>query len=359
MTTDSVGGVWSYSIELCKALVALDNCDIVLACMGGKLGAAERKEAGSLPNVELHESCYRLEWMEEPWDDVERAGDWLQGLLQRTGADLLHLNCFGPAVRRWEVPVLLVAHSCVHSWWRATRKCEPDASWNRYRDCVIRALYTADRIIAPTAASLNAVRGCYEEVNLTGRAQVIYNGIDTGDWAAARTPSARFVFGVGRVWDEAKNLRQLAAVAPYLHCPLMIAGDGKLDRDPGRVVMLGSLSRSQLLPYYRRASVFAHPARYEPFGLAVLEAALCGCPLVLGNIDSLKELWDGAAVFADPDDTQAWREALQRLLASPDERRRRGATARARALRYSATNMAASYAAEYRRLLEMRSENVA
>lgn len=359
MTTDCVGGVWSYSIELCKALATTNDCKVVLACMGGELKTAKKKEADALPNVELHESRYRLEWMEDAWDDVEEATDWLRNLLHTTGADLLHLNCFGPAIRSWEVPVLLVTHSCVHSWWRATRQCDPDPCWKRYRDCVIQALYTADRVIAPSAASLDAVRGCYEEVNLTGRTQVIYNGIDLGEWTAARSSGASFVLGVGRVWDDAKNLRQLGTVAPYLPCPLMIAGDGQLPGNSDGIIMLGQLSRSQLAPYYRRAAVFAHPARYEPFGLAVLEAALSGCPLVLGDIPSLRELWDNVALFADPDDSQVWRETLQRLLADSGERRRRGNAARARGLRYSASRMASSYAAAYRQLLETPSEQVA
>jgi len=359
MTTDSVGGVWSYSMELCKALGSLDECEVVLACMGGRLGTAEREEALGLPNVELHEAGYRLEWMENPWSDVEQAAHWVESLLQDSRADLLHLNCYGPAIRDYDVPVLLTVHSCVHSWWRATRGSEPDPSWKRYRDCVIRALYSASRVIAPTAATLDATLACYEEVNLSGRAQVIYNGIDPADWTASRTPSARFIFGVGRVWDEAKNLRQLAAVAPYLNCPVLIAGDGELDRHVPGVLLLGAQSRSRLVPYYRRAAIFAHPARYEPFGLAVLEAALCGCPLVLGDIPSLRELWDGVAAFADPDDAQAWRETLARLLDRPAERRSRGSAARARALRYGGKNMAAAYAAQYRRLLELPAENVA
>lgn len=360
MTTDSVGGVWAYSMELCKAL-AHSGCEIDLTCMGGRLGETERADALALPHVELHESRLRLEWMQDPWRDVEHACDWIESLLQSTRADLLHLNCYGPLIRDYDVPVLLVTHSCVHSWWRAVHESEPDASWKRYRDCVIRALYTADRVVAPSAASLAAVGDCYEEVNVNGRARVIHNGIDATNWAAAHVPSVRFVLGVGHIWDEAKNLQQLATVAPYLPCPVLIAGDGELNGKTSAkgVVMLGPQPRSQLMPYYRRAAAFAHPARYEPFGLAVLEAALSGCPLVLGDIPSLRELWDDVALFADPDDTRAWRETLGRLLVDPAERRNRGRAAHARALRYGARQMAAAYLAQYRQLLDAPAENVA
>src|SRR5207244_2094865 len=71
------------------------------------------------------------------------------------------------------------------------------------------------------------------------------------------------------------------------------------------------------LAAYRRAAIFAAPARYEPFGLGILEAAASGCALVLGDIPSLRENWEGAAVFVPPGDAAGWRTALRDL--SEDE----------------------------------------
>ncbi|HLT92665.1 MAG TPA: glycosyltransferase family 4 protein [Woeseiaceae bacterium] len=364
MTTDSIGGVWSYSVELCRALAA-HGCEVVLACLGGPLHATARAEAESLPNVVLHESDYRLEWMEDPWEDVERGADWIAELAARSGADLVHLNCYGPALRELGVPVLLVAHSCVHTWWRATRGGDPDGRWQRYRECVIHALATADRVVAPTAAHLQATGECYDEVNLNGRATVIRNGIDAARWPGERLPG-RFVLGVGRAWDEAKNLGQLALIAPELECPTLLVGEIAPGRGGVRnLVRLGCLPRQDLSQYFRRAAAFVHPARYEPFGLAVLEAAVCGCPLVLGDIAPLRELWDGAAEFVHPDDSDALRLCLEQLLRDPRRRTRLGQSARQRALRYGAATMGAEYAAEYRALLaaanhrEQGKENVA
>lgn len=359
MTTDSVGGVWSYTLELCRALAAFD-CEIRLACMGGPLGGAAREDAAGLPNVTLRESDYRLEWMEAPWDDVGRAADWLAELAHESGADLLHLNCYGPALRRFDLPVLLVAHSCVHTWWRATRGGDPDAEWQRYRECVIHALATADRVVVPTTAHLHATGECYEEVNLNGRARVIHNGIDASRCTVDRLPG-RFVLGVGRAWDEAKNLRQLASVAPVLDCPTLIVGEGDFGQGGGarNLVRLGRLPRRDLEQYFRRAAAFVHPARYEPFGLAVLEAAVCGCPLVLGDIPTLRELWHGAALFVNPTDARALCRKLERLLDDAALRESLGAAARKRAHRYGAASMAASYAEEYKKIVTLPAENVA
>ena len=49
-----------------------------------------------------------------------------------------------------------------------------------------------------------------------------------------------------------------------------------------------------------RTAVFVSPALYEPFGLAVLEAAQAGCALVLSDIPTFRELWDGVALFVAP-----------------------------------------------------------
>jgi glycosyltransferase involved in cell wall biosynthesis len=349
MTTDAVGGVWSYSVELSRAL-AVHGCEVVLACLGGPLRAEARAEAAALRNVVLHEADYRLEWMQDPWDDVERAADWIGSLVEESGAELLHLNCYGPALHRFDVPVLVVAHSCVHTWWRATRGGDPDGSWRRYRECVIRALAAADCVVAPTNAHLHATAECYDEVNLNGRATVIANGIDASRWPADRLPG-RFVLGVGRAWDEAKNLGQLATLAPTLDCPTLLAGDlGAAPPGSPNLVRLGCLPRDDLARYFQRAAAFVHPARYEPFGLAVLEAAVCGCPLVLGDIATLRELWQDAALFVSPDDAADLGRALERLLRRPGERLRLGRAARARSRQYSAARMAAAYANQYRQL---------
>jgi glycogen synthase len=360
MTTDSAGGVWAYTMELCKALEPYGH-QVLLACLGGPAGAADRSIANSLPNVTLEESRYRLEWMEDPWEDLQRASEWLQSLLRKWRADLLHLNCYGALPPAREVPVLLVTHSCVLSWWRATHGEDAGPEWARYGHTVTRALAGADRIIAPTGAMLAAVNSCYPQVNCAGRTGVIRNGISPDDWSGAREEAEPFVLGVGRPWDEGKNLQQLAAVAPDLGCPVVIAGAGALKgvSSPTGVVMLGALPRKDLASCYRRATIFAHPARYEPFGLAVLEAALSGCPLVLGDIPSLRELWEGAARFVAPDDTEGWRETLRELLDDPVARRQLGESALSRAANYPATRMAAAYSEQYRKLVDVPARGVA
>src|SRR5690606_19010272 len=109
------------------------------------------------------------------------------------------------------------------------------------------------------------------------------------------------VLAAGRLWDESKNIATLAQAADLMRGDVYVAGS---DEHParGRVPLSGVRAVGQLPPdvlsaWYARAAVFVHPAVYEPFGLAPLEAALHGCPLVLGDIPSLREVWDNAAMY--------------------------------------------------------------
>src|SRR5690606_34197804 len=91
LTTDTVGGVWTYAMELARALNQR-GVAVELATMGTALSPAQRKAAAALPRTRVHESTYRLEWMADPWDDVGRAGEWLLELEASTRPDVVHLN---------------------------------------------------------------------------------------------------------------------------------------------------------------------------------------------------------------------------------------------------------------------------
>jgi glycosyltransferase involved in cell wall biosynthesis len=103
---------------------------------------------------------------------------------------------------------------------------------------------------------------------------------------------------------------------------------------------LGELSEQDLAAELAVRPIFASAALYEPFGLAALEAAQAGCALVLSDIPTFRELWDGVALFAGPNDSSGFEWAIGYLLDNPDERRRLGEAARERARRYTPSAMA-------------------
>ena len=159
------------------------------------------------------------------------------------------------------------------------------------------------------------------------------------------------MLGGGRMWDAAKNAAALCAAGGRCAWPVAIAGADGADAPDG-VRLLGHLTFADLAVWLARAAIYAAPARYEPFGLGILEAAMSGCALVLGDIPSLRELWDDAAVFVDPDDHGALSDALDRLAASPAERAQLAGAATVRARRYGVDVSGAAYAAEYRQVVE-------
>jgi glycosyltransferase involved in cell wall biosynthesis len=122
---------------------------------------------------------------------------------------------------------------------------------------------------------------------------------------------------------------------------------------------VGSLSELELARWLAAKPVFASAARYEPFGLAVLEAAQAGCALVLADIPTLRELWDGAAVFVDPLDHQGFAREIGEIVGDSFAREQLGRAAQERAERYSVSAMARRMAGLYRDLASARAARVA
>jgi glycosyltransferase involved in cell wall biosynthesis len=173
--------------------------------------------------------------------------------------------------------------------------------------------------------------------------------------ASAKKP---IVLAAGRLWDEAKNVAALNRVADRLPWPVCVAGE---DRHPNGadtqlrgVRALGVLAPAELAAWLARASIYALPARYEPFGLSALEAAFAGCALVLGDVPSLREVWGDAAAFVPPDDHAGLRRAIQLLIDDPKRRAEMARRAGERAARYTPQRMADGYLAVYRELIAER-----
>jgi glycogen(starch) synthase len=345
MTADTVGGVWTYALELARGL-AEQGVEVALATMGAPLDELQREMAGRIPRLKVFESTFKLEWMEDPWRDVERAGDWLLGLEERFAPDLIHLNGYAHGALPWSAPKIVVGHSCVLSWWEAVKgEAAPDA-WDRYSEEVRRGLLSADLVIAPSSAMMSALVRHYGPLP---RTRVIHNGRDVRLFRP--TAKEPILFSAGRLWDEAKNLEALEHVAPRLPWPVFVAGenhhpDGGEAR-PHHTRLLGRLSQRALAAWLGRSSIYVLPARYEPFGLSVLEAALAGCALVLGDIPSLRELWRNRAVFVPPGDPDALEDAVVRLIEDPDRRQALAAGARSRALERTPERMVEGYLAAY------------
>lgn len=315
MTADAAGGVWQYTVDLVAGLVR-HGAEVLVATMGPRPSPEQKAQLIALREVTIEESDYALEWMPSPWKDVDQAGQWLLDLQSAFDADLIHLNGYSHANLPWHRPVVVVGHSCVYSWWRAVHGLAPDSEWTEYKCRVSSGLRACDLVIAPSAKMASALHKEYS-VNLE-KIRVIYNFSRNPPFHGRKVP---FILAAGRTWDPAKNLELLVRIAPRLDWEIRLAGDAAVSQesaaDETRIQRFGFLSHAELITQMNRASMFAHPALYEPFGLCVLEAARARCCLLLSDIPSLRELWDGAAVFVDPRDPDSWIFELNRLSRAP------------------------------------------
>lgn len=333
MTADAVGGVWRYAVDLAGGL-ARRVVRVVLAVLGPPPSDDQRREVAALPGVVLVDRPFHLEWMERGLIDAPAAGAWLIDLERRWRPDVVHLNGYVAGSLPWWAPVVMTGHSCVRSWWRAVRGTEAPPEWTAYGTAVARGLRGADVVTAPTRAFLRELEHLYGRLP---NARVVPNGAEAGRYHPSAGPAPE-ILGAGRLWDDAKGLDILARAAPLLPWPVVLAGaathpDGSTASLPG-VQMLGLLDRATMAQRMERAAVFAAPARYEPFGLAVLEAALAGCVLVLADIPTFRELWRGAAVFVPDPTPEAWARTLAAVASDAALRGELARRARARALGY-------------------------
>ena len=351
LAADCVGGVWQYSLELSAGLAA-HGVEVVLAVAGPAPTPAQRAEAEAIPGLRLQLLQSRLDWMARGEDELLPLQAELIALAGGADVDLVHLN--GAALGDLPVaqPVVATHHSCLTTWWEATRPQEPLPShWRWHRTRMAAGLEAAAAVIVPSAAFADQVRRAY---GAESALDVVHNGRRLRPRRTAPRRQA-IVLNAGRLWDDAKNLRTLDAAAAGISWPVVAAGptcgpDGQEARLE-HVTALGQLDGAALEDRLRRAAIFASLAVYEPFGLAVLEAALAGCALVLSDIATFREVWEDAALFVPAADPVAARDALNRLIADRDLRLDLGARAQRRASAYPPEACVQGTLAVYRRVL--------
>lgn len=342
MTTDTVGGVFTYSVTLAEELARMGTV-VHLATMGPAPKNEQRERALAVPGLVLHEGAFDLEWMDEPWNDVARAGQWLLEIERDVLPDVVHLNGYAHGAASFRAPKIVVAHSCVLSWWRAVLGERAPSRYDRYREAVREGLQGAHAVVAISGAMRTCLERHYGPIP---DARVVYNGAPSAAADHERVRNEPFVLSCGRIWDRAKNVEALARVASRLPWPVKVAG---WDSDAyAAVESLGWLGRRELESVMDRASIFALPALYEPFGLSVLEAAQRNVALVLGDIPSQREIWADAALYVDPTDDDELAAAITTLAQDPGLCAALANRARARAALYPASKMLADMLDVYR-----------
>jgi glycogen synthase len=356
VTTDVIGGVWRSTITLVRELTARGH-----TCAVAVVGQPSDEQTSELPaGVEIMSRDLRLEWMRHATEDIEAGIEWVSQAAARWRADLVHLNHFAYALGDYSMPVVVVAHTDIRSWYVDVRGVEAPAGWDAYTVIVRAGLRAADAVVAPTAYQSGRLAQHYGRT----AARVIHNGIRMPPDVSQQQPASErpLVLVAGRAWDEAKGIalldeaiEQLGPNAPSVHLvgPLESPFGGRaIVRN---LVPHGEVPGPDMAAFYDNAGVYVGPSHYEPFGLTPLEAAAHGSALLLSGIGSFRELWYGAATFFEPGSARDLGVRLVNLLEDPAVVDAQAAKARERALtRYTAERMTDQYEALYLGLTGVR-----
>jgi glycosyltransferase involved in cell wall biosynthesis len=330
VTTDSLPGAWSYTRELVTGLVTR-GVRVTLVSFGEIPLPDQTSWMDHLHGLDFRPTAFHLEWMQEAEQDLEESSAFLAALVRELCPDILHLNQFCYGNLPVDVPRVVMAHGDLITRTHAVhnRAPRPEGSLTWYRNTVLNGLAGADAVVAPSAWMLDRISACYlrprrSEVIYPGRNPIFFNPYVSKDDC---------VLAVGRLVDVSKQVFLLTQ-HPY-SVPVCIVGaehtvpipripiraDVKVDTDQTTVAIRGPQTEAQLRALYSRASIYAATARYEPLGIAALEAAFSRCAIVANDIPSFREIWGDAALYFRTNDSASLAENIRMLNADRPMRR--------------------------------------
>jgi glycosyltransferase involved in cell wall biosynthesis len=210
----------------------------------------------------------------------------------------------------------------------------------------------ADRLIAISESTKRDL--CEQFGTPAEKIDVVHLGVDHEVFHADVSPATRpvpYVLSVGTLQPR-KNYVMLIRAFNRLcegrckEIELLIAGqrgwmyeeiEAEAKKSPfaSRIHLLGYVSDEMLPPLYTCATLVAMPSLYEGFGLPLLEAMACGAPVIASNVSSFPEVAGDAAMLLDPNEPDAWAEAMRELLGNKEKRRELRQRAIARAQLFS------------------------
>ncbi len=364
ITTDTVGGVWTFTRELSAGL--LDRgCHVRLVSFGRMPSDSQRADCAALAQRFPLQFAYvasdiALEWMDENGRVMEAGSRLLRREAALFGPDLIHCNQFCFGALETAVPRLITAHSDVLSWASACRDVPLEqSSWlDRYVAMVQAGLLASSAVAAPTRWMMLALA---ENFTLPEISVIIPNGRSLATDPLTRDDRTAPLQAVtaGRLWDEAKGIDLLAEFESPI--PIAIAGEMReaSRADWSGVRWTGQLAEGQMIKLLRSSSIYLCLSKYEPFGLAALEAALCGCAVVSRDIAPLREVWAESAFYFR--DARELRSILHMLKEDATVLLRARTGAQRRAQLFSRDRMVEGYLGLFEQTLRgaLRAEHVA
>jgi glycogen(starch) synthase len=238
---------------------------------------------------------------------------------------------------------------------------EPKASaWLEwYRETMVAGLRRAEAVVTTTHWMEEMLRVAYGDdvdgqVIPPGRNPIYFNPFVTKE---------ELVLAIGRLWDTGKQVALLTqhshglpvcivgADNPIPAPPIPIRADVRVSTGEHEISVKGAQTESQLRTLYSKSTIFAATSRYEPTGLASVEAAFSRCALVANDTEVYRELWGDAALYFERDNAESLSTVLSQLDADRELARLYGTRAYNRAReRFTARRMVDDYMRLYRRL---------
>jgi glycosyltransferase involved in cell wall biosynthesis len=317
-----MSGAWTYARELVTGLVAR-GVRVTLVTFGEIPLPDQTSWMDRLHGLEYRPTAFRLEWMDDAPQDLRESSEFLASLVREVKPDLLQLHQFCHADLAVNVPRVITAHGDLLTWSLAVQGCTPRPSrWLKwYRDTVLRGIAAADALVAPSAWMLDSLTCTYtqarrEAVIYPGRNPIFFNPYLSKDDS---------VLSVGRLVDAGKQVFLLTQhVHPFPICivgseqtvpipRIPIRADVKVSTAQASVAIRGPQTDAQLRALYSHAAIYAATPRYEPLGMAMLDAAFSRCAIVANDIPNFREVWGDAALYFRTNDANSLATILRQL----------------------------------------------
>ncbi len=309
--TEPTGGVARYTWELARSLAQLYPGDQYWLLSDQTFAIPLDRPSN------LHSGARPTSAIDRRW--------WLWGLrheMDRRGAQLFHGTDFSVPYVPLNKPAVMTIHDL--SPWI-------DAPWNhasgrvKWRTPQMLRLGLAKTVITPTQAVRSAVIERFElrpdqVVAVPLAAREIFHPVAT-------EPEVPYFLFVGTL-EARKNVARLIDAWRPLHTQygieLWLVGRERegyeLPNEVPGLRYLGNIDDAELPELYSGATAFVYPSLYEGFGLPVLEAMQCGCPVVTSLDPAISEVTAGAALQVDALDLNSLTQALCNMLTDPSRR---------------------------------------
>lgn len=318
------GGISRYWSELLSAMACTDtSCQFYVYL---RPYSATRLSEHS--NVELLEMRTRLPI--KAYNRIE--GAVMSWQVRKIRPDIFHSTYYTRVSPR-RTPSVVTVHDTTYELFPQYFPPQTDHLFAKKREVIL----SADRIIAVSHSTKRDILSVYDLPE--DKIQVIHEGIDRRKFGPVQDEklktqfeerhalSKRYFLYVGRRGSY-KNFRMLLrafATSPCRHEFMLVAvgGESRLSAEEEKIIetehlgeqvrFLGSLPTHELRLAYSGACAFIMPSLYEGFGLPVLEAMACGCPVLASNWSSLPEIVGDAGILFDPRDPDSIGSALDQV----------------------------------------------